>query len=270
VFPYRFYQNKIKDTYDIFSIRTSDSPIDYSRNRRYNSPFRDKPRNPITGIEGPTHIHTERNKSKPPLYPNPPSHHTSKDEVKRLGLRNSLDNSDIERSTTSIRRRRSTPRDPLDISDIEGATTTTPKRIYKARNSLYIADIEGTSPKKPKEERKSYNTLDYSDVQNAYKRNPSINLPKTVKYTKEVVKDKGEVKGYTSIAKNEMKIIRAIGPKAAKILREAKYTKSHNKKLDNSIKRTKTKCSTERVPSVTESKGSKEDINCLYVWIKIS
>jgi len=241
VFPYRFSQNRIKDTYDIFSIRTSGSPIDYSHNRRYNSPFRDKPRNPITGIEGPTYICTERNKSKPPLYPNPSSHHTSRDEVKRLGLRNSLDNSDIEKSTTSIRRGRSTPHNPLDISDIEGATPTTPKRIYKSRNPLYIADIEGTSPKKPKEERKSYNTLNYSDVQNSYKRNPSINLPRTVKYIKEVVKDKGEVKGYTGIAKNEMKIIRAIGPNAAKILRESKHTKSHRKKLSNSIKRTKTK-----------------------------
>eukprot|EP00826_Nyctotherus_ovalis_P060094 TRINITY_DN8407_c0_g1_i1.p1 TRINITY_DN8407_c0_g1~~TRINITY_DN8407_c0_g1_i1.p1 ORF type:complete len:161 (-),score=27.20 TRINITY_DN8407_c0_g1_i1:347-829(-) len=159
------------------------------------------------------------------------------------------------------------PRDPLDVSDIEGTSARTPRKLSKPRDPLFTGDIEGSSAKQPRERRKCYNTLDYSDVQEEYKKNPSISVTRTIRHKGELVMDRepDEVHEYKDIAKNEMRIVRAIGPSAATVLREVKHIKASARKFSNptTAKKHKAKCHTERQIPNSGSRLPKKDINSL-------
>lgn len=159
------------------------------------------------------------------------------------------------------------PRDPLDISDIEGTSARTPRKLSKPRNPLFTGDIEGSSVKQPRERRKCYNTLDYSDVHKEYKKNPSISVTRTITHKGELVMDRepDEVHGYKDVARNEMRIIRAIGSSAATVLREVKHIKGSARKSSNpaTVKKHKAKWHTERQTPSSGSRLSRKDISSL-------
>ena len=170
--------------------------------------------------------------------------------------RNPLSISDIEGTSSKSSMVRKNPHDPLFIGDIEGSSTKTkkilspgnPLRICdiegtsyqkskvrsKPKNPLFIGDIEGTMPSEAKEKRKNYDNINYADIKGMYTKNASIDVPRHIKQRDSILVTKEnfqETEKYKNNAKQEMKLIRAVGLNAAKILREVrilKRQKSHS------------------------------------------
>jgi len=130
-------------------------------------------------------------------------------------------------------------RNKFNVDDI---TRSKEKKEVSVRDTMNIKDIEGSTPSKPKDSIKDYKTLDYSDISKEFKVNPSVStyvkrennkpLP-TVDFDYDAMERLK--KGYKEIAKEEMNVIRAIGPTAARILREAKMLRSINREKERSM-----------------------------------
>ena len=128
----------------------------------------------------------------------------------------------------------------FDTSDILGTKSEPAKNVADPKDPLSVIDIEGTTPSKQREGRKNYRTQDYSDIPS--KKNPSISTSVYKESKKPLAKVNWESdametmkKGYKEIVKEEMNVIRAVGPAAARIIREAKQLRGINRNIGRNI-----------------------------------
>lgn len=136
-FPKKFNYNPSIRTSDLFCVK-SQPKIDYTLNKRHNTPYKDNRPNPIIGIPVQTPIVGK--------------------------FRNSLNISDIEGSSAKYKTSRKIPRDPLFIGDIEG-TSKKEKKITQTKNYMNNTDIEGSSSKKVKPRHTLRNSLYIGDIE---------------------------------------------------------------------------------------------------------
>jgi len=241
-FPAKFKYTPYVHCHGILSTVTDKpSPPDYTHNRRFASPFKDNHGNPITGEPRTTNI----SKEKKTIHENP---------VDLNYKHGSLLTSDIQGASPKPPLTRLSPRDPLYISDIEGTSTkvtkvntprnplwvikSVPKKIRDTHDNLFVGDIEGAVVSKPRKQRQEYNYIDYSDVVYSHDKCYSVDLPRPViQLEGELVTQKKlpEPRNYKEIAKQGMRLVRAIGSKAAWILREARMLKSRKKKARSNL-----------------------------------
>lgn len=251
------------------TANASPAPPDYSHNRRFNTPFKDNHRNPITGevrVNSLSESKIPKHRSSAQLNYQHGSLLTSDIQgasptipAGRSNPRSPLFISDIE-GASAKKQRAISPRNPLSVKDIEGASVPKVRAIKSPRNPLYVADI--VTPKRTVGKRKDYDNIDYSDVSSVHVKCPSVDLPRMTLHRKgQLVTEKQmpEPLNYEEMARQGMELVRAIGSGAARILRDARKLKGQARRSSRHVLSTPAKDAAER-REATPSKSTADSL----------